>query len=453
MIKILSRYILKEHLLPFLFAFFTITFLLIIDYVPRIVDQVIDKNISIWIVLELIGLNLAWMLALSVPMSVLVATLMAFGRLTSDFEITAIKASGINMMRVLFPLLVAAGLVTYLMIEFNDRILPDLNKEARHLRADISVMRPTLVFKSGVFIDDIPGYIVQLDDIDHTTSRVSGVRINEVKQPQRPQVIVADSGYLHVTGGGSNMQFTLFDGEVHTLDLEEPANYRKVDFHQQQINIAVEGYELERTESDYRGDREMSIQQMQEQVARAASNAQPFRYKINERLEMKLDYLFSDSIEFKPRPTISDSMAISLVRSDANLLYQHVNRNRAQVAAQLRTMDKFNIEIHKKYSIPAASFAFILIGAPLGIMSRRGGMGVAIAISVLLFTIYWAFLIGGEDLADRGIIQPFWAMWSANILLGIIGIYLLYIVVTEKPIFNWFRNVGGKRPRGTVQKN
>jgi lipopolysaccharide export system permease protein len=102
-------------------------------------------------------------------------------------------------------------------------------------------------------------------------------------------------------------------------------------------------------------------------------------------------------------------------------------------------MNKYNIEIQKKYSIPAASLAFILIGAPLGVLTRRGGTGMAIAIAIGLFMVYWAFLIGGEDMADRGLISPFWAMWSANILLGVIGLYLLYIVVTEKPIFGWFR--------------
>jgi len=105
-------------------------------------------------------------------------------------------------------------------------------------------------------------------------------------------------------------------------------------------------------------------------------------------------------------------------------------------------MNKFNIEIYKKYSIPAASLAFILIGAPLGILARRGGMGVAIAISFLLFVVYWASLIGGEDIADRGLLSPFWAMWGANILLGIVGIYLIYIVVTERPLFAFFRRVG-----------
>src|SRR3972149_3766985 len=122
--KILSRYILKEHIAPFFFALGTITFLLLIDFVPKIIDLVIDKNVSVLIVLELIGFNLAWMLALSVPMSVLVATLMAFGRLSSDFEITALKSSGVNMIQLLKPILMAGALVALGMVWVNDKILP-----------------------------------------------------------------------------------------------------------------------------------------------------------------------------------------------------------------------------------------------------------------------------------------------------------------------------------------
>ena len=217
--NILSRYILKEHIVPFMFALGTITFLLLIDFVPKIIDLVIDKDISIWVVLELIALNLAWMLALSVPMSVLVATLMAFGRFSSDFEITAIKSTGINVVRIILPVLGAGAVVAAGMIWFNDKILPDLNKEARHLRGDISSMRPTLTFKSGIFISDIPGYLVMIDKIDHTTSQVKGVSSTATKTPTQPRIIVADSGYLEMTEGGRNLKFDLYNGEIHSLDL------------------------------------------------------------------------------------------------------------------------------------------------------------------------------------------------------------------------------------------
>jgi len=437
--KILTRYILREHIAPFFFAFFTITFLLVIDFVPRIIDRVIDKDIDVMVVLELVGLNLAWMLALSIPMSVLVATLMAFGRLGSDFEITAIKASGINLLHVLIPLMVAASFVTWGMIEFHDQVLPDLNKKARTLLGDIQAMRPTLVFESGVFISDIPGYLVLIDRIDHATSYVEGVRISETKDPNHPRLIIAQDGYLEMTDGGRNMRFRLNNGELHTLDLQNPDNYRRLDFRNQVINVSGTASELVRTDSEYRTDREMNIEEMTSQVDRAFNSAEPLRERINEYFQTKFTYLFSDTFAFNLKDSVDDRRALGLVQSDASVLVRHVERNRQQISAQKRVMDKYNIEIQKKYSIPAASLAFVLIGAPLGIMTRRGGMGMAIAIAIALFMIYWAFLIGGEDMADRGIISPFVAMWSANILIGCLGLYLNYIVVTEKPLFGWFR--------------
>ncbi|UCE24472.1 MAG: LptF/LptG family permease, partial [Candidatus Zixiibacteriota bacterium] len=432
--KILSRYILREHIAPFLFAFFTITFLLIIDFVPRITDHVIDKDISLWVALELLALNLAWMLALSIPMSALVATLMAFGRLTSDFEITAIKTSGINMLKVIFPLLMVGSVLTFLMIQFHDKVLPDLNKKARVLWGDISAMRPTLVFRSGVFISDIPGYIVLIDDINHTTSRVEGVRITETEANKTTRIIVAEYGYLRMTNNNRNMQFTLYNGEIHSVDTEEPENYRRVDFENQIINVSGTGSELKRTDPEFRTDREMSIAQMEEKVSNAANQMVPFRDRMLTAVQQKMDYLFADTFKFIRSDTISDSAAFHTIKTNATNMARHLERSSQQVRAQQRTIDRYNLEIHKKYSIPSAIIAFVLIGAPLGTLSRRKGMGVAVAFSIILFIIYWAFLIGGEDLADRGLVSPFWAMWSPNFLLGGVGLYLLYIVVTEKPL-------------------
>ncbi|HSG70953.1 MAG TPA: LptF/LptG family permease, partial [Planctomycetaceae bacterium] len=316
--------------------------------------------------------------------------------------------------------------------------------KARVLWGNISMMRPTLVFKSGMFVTDIPGYLVLIDHIDHATSRVEGVRITDTKERTRPRVVVAEYGYLKWTDNGHNMQFTLYNGELHSFDTKEPNNYRKVDFKKQVINIADSGSELVRTDPDYRTDREMPIEQMTEQVDQAETAIGPFRQQINEQLERKFEYLFSDSFAYPLGDTLSVTAAAKLVKSDANVLLKHVERQYKQIAAQTRVINKYRIEIYKKYSIPAASLAFILIGAPLGVMTRKGGMGKAIGISIVMFVIYWAFLIGGEDLADRGMVSPFWAMWSANILMGSIGLYLLYLVMTEKPVFSFFRSVGGK---------
>ncbi len=437
--KILSRYILKEHIAPFFFAFFTITFLLVIDYVPKITDSVMDKDISVWIALELLALNLAWMLALSVPMSALVATLMAFGRLTSDFEITAIKASGINMLRILVPVLIAGGVLTYGMVEFNDKILPDLNKKARELRSDISAMRPTLVFRSGVFISDIPGYLVLIDKIDHSTSRVENIRITDTKNPSKPKIIIAEYGYLKMTDGNKNMQFDLYNGEIHSLDVRDFENSRKVNFENQIINISGTGSELKRNESASRSDREKSIGAMQKIVKQSERQLAPNREKIITTLEEQINYLFADTFVYNGTAMSDDSTAEQYLKNSTTNLMRNFENSRKNINRAKTRIDKFQVEIYKKYSIPGAIIAFILIGAPLGIMSKKKGMGIAITISITLFIFYWASLIAGEDIADRGLLSPFWSMWGANFIIGSIGIYLLYLVVTEKPIFSFFR--------------
>jgi lipopolysaccharide export system permease protein len=437
--KILTRYILKEHIPPFIFAVFIITFLLILETIPKIVEMVIDKDISAFIVLELIFLNLAWMIALSVPMAVLVATLLAFGRLTSDSEIIAIKASGINLIRILIPLLIAAAFLTMGMIEFSDKVLPRLNQKARVLSGDIRSMRPMLTFRPGVFITDITGYIILIDKIDQKTSEVERIRITDNKNPSRPVITVAKSGKMKFIDNGQTVQFTLYDGETHMLDTKEPENYRRVDFKKQVINVGGIGSELKRTETSYKTDREMTIGEMEKVVDEARATIAPFREQTEMTVDKKLAMIFADSLAPPKDTTQSDSAALVLLKVELNNMSSRVKRNYDQVFAQKKQMDKYMIEIYKKYSIPAASFAFILIGAPLGILSRRGGMGVAVVVSLIIFTIFWGFLIGGEDLADRDMVSPFMAMWAANILTTIAGLYLLIKVITEKPLFAFFR--------------
>jgi lipopolysaccharide export system permease protein len=225
------------------------------------------------------------------------------------------------------------------------------------------------------------------------------------------------------------------------MDLENPDDYRKLDFDTQVINISGTGSELVRTETEVRTDREQSIAQMQETVRSNADQLIPMMSKVDTTLRERFEYLYSDSFAFGAKTKVDDSMAYSTLKGEAMLLARIVERNKQQIDARNIVIDTFQVEIYKKYSIPAASLAFILIGAPLGILTRKGGMGIAISISIFLFIVYWAFLIGGEDLANRGIVTPFFAMWGANILMAIVGIYLLYLVVTERPIFAWFRKV------------
>jgi lipopolysaccharide export system permease protein len=186
---------------------------------------------------------------------------------------------------------------------------------------------------------------------------------------------------------------------------------------------------------------------MQVKVDDALKTIEPFRGRIAGGIEEDLLSLFSKEGIAKDSSHFVDSAAFARVKSASLGLKLMASRNANQIAAQQRISNKYLTEVYKKYSIPSASLAFILIGAPLAILARRGGMGVSAAIAILLFIIYWAFLIGGEDLADRGIVHPFAAMWAANILMTVVGIYLIYLVVTERRIFAFLRTDSNRTNR------
>ncbi|MFQ5607208.1 MAG: LptF/LptG family permease [Candidatus Zixiibacteriota bacterium] len=443
--NLLSRYILKEHIAPFSFAFFIITFVLILETLPRLVDMVVGKSVSMLVVLELMVLNLAWMLALSVPMATLVATLTAFGRMTADFEIRAIRASGVNLARVLLPLLAAALTMTFLMVQFNDRILPGINHKARVLMGDIRSMRPTLIFRPGLFVDDIRGYLILLDRVNHATSEVAGVRINDIRNPESPVMIIADHGLMEFVDRGNTIKFTLYDGEIHEMNMVDREDYRRITFGKQVFHVTDIGSELQRTETTHKTDREMNIDEMEVYVATLKKSAQPYQKRARKLVATEIHRLLStiqaDSAgaDSATVATLDDSTALLALAADIRAIDRQLDRSVLQIREQQKLVNKYEIEIYKKFSIPFACVAFMLFGAPLGILTRRGGAGYSISISLGLFVVYWAFLIGGESLADRGVADPFWAMWGANILISVVGGYLFYMVHTEKQLFTFLR--------------
>ncbi|NIW40244.1 MAG: LptF/LptG family permease, partial [candidate division Zixibacteria bacterium] len=447
---ILSRYILREHIGPFIFALVITLFVLIIDLVPDIVELIIGKNLDALTVLWVFVLNLAWMLALAVPMACLIATLMAFGRLSSDMELLAIRTSGINMLRIIAPILIVSMILGGGLVWFNNEVLPDANHRARVLMSDIRVMRPTLSIQSNVFLTDIPGYFILLGDIDHETSRIRDVLIYDQRYSNVRRTITADRGYLEYLEGGQVLSFELEDGEIYESDVTDPTRYRRVLFKKQVFNIRDVSRELRKTSSEYRGDREMSTSEMLAETEDLRENIGNYRDEINKLILSHKDpnqVLRGETKTLREdRMDEIDAVKVSYVIDALNNMRNTMNilkNNYRKINQVQKSINVYLLEVHKKFSIPAACVVFVLIGAPLGMLSRRGGMGTAIGISVGLFIIYWAFLIGGEELSDRGITSPVMSMWAPNILIGAIGLLLLYQLITEKSvlqIINKFRN-------------
>lgn len=427
--KTLSKYVLREHLTPLLGGFAIIMFVFVMDFVLDMLNLMITKGVEPFVVLKFFALNLAWMIALAVPMACLIASLMAFGRLAEDGEINATVSSGIPFVRMMIAPIIATLLLSIAMVYFSDQILPNLNYEAKRLLRDIRRVKPTLALKERVFIDDFPGLAMFIEEVDERTNSLEGITIYDQKDRQYPRVVTAKHGTMEFDMDNDALVLDLFDGTIHEIDEADPSRHTKVDFQRQTLRFGDMGMRLERSETTRRGDREMSIADMKEVIAERESSIVKSRQAV---LDLS-NRAFSRAFRPADPPKETEMDAVRSLRSLARSTSQSIASQFNAIEAHERYARKYRVEVHKKWSLPFACLFFFLVGAPVGVWARKGGLGVAIGFGILFFVVYWAFLIGGEELGDRGIVAPWLAMWMSNfVLLGISGAILYRTVWSSK---------------------
>ena len=430
MFKKLPLYIIGEHIAPFFLGLIVIVFIFLMNFMIKAVDKILGKGIEMTVILEYIGLNIAWILALAIPMAVLIASLMAYGRLSADNEISTLKAAGVSFTRIIFPGLLLAVGMTIFMIYFNNNVLPEFNHRARMLGTDIYRKRPDLNIQEGYFTNDIPGYSLLVKRKNGDI--LEDVTIYNDESAQIQTTVTARRGKITIKG--NRLIFDLEDGEIHELNNDNREEYRRVDFEYHRFTIPIEHMILERSTTRRRGDREMSAQMMRNRVSDLNVKIESAYDKIQQYSDNTIEKIFKpvltiDKNSYAPiklwTPTdreMEKAIGNSLRRIKRTI--QLIASESTIIKSYGRQQNKFLVEIQKKYSIPFACIVFMLVGAPLGIISKKGGLAVGMSISLGFFLIYWSFLIAGEALADRGIISPIMAMWSPNILVGALGIYL-----------------------------
>jgi len=430
----LSRYVLKEHALPFALGFVLILFVLLLDVVLQTMDQVLSKGLSPLAALQLLLFNLAWIVALAVPMAVLIAVLMTFARLAADGEIIAAKACGISFFALLRPVLAAAAVLQLLMVAFNDRVLPDWNHQARILASSLQRTKAALVLKEkeGVFIPNLGNYHLLVRRIDPQTNELSGITVYDASRPGPPVVLHAPRGRVELFGDGSYVRLELADGHMQRIESSTGDRFLHGTFTRQVLHIKDPRRRYERRNSSFRSDREMDIATMRRSVLE--------RRREQQRAHARLDSTVARYLELQAE--MPDEMATGdlVDTTEAPVDLDRVARETAEeVRKQWRLIDnraarinEFEVEIHKKFSIPTACLVFALVGAPLGALIRRRGAAVSVGVSLLFFWVYWMFLIGGEELADRGFIPPTLAMWAPNIVFALAGWGLLRLVAYDR---------------------
>ena len=468
--RLLSRYLLRECVPPFLFALGAMTGLMLLNQVARQFGDLVGKGLTWGVIGEVFALSIPFIVAMTLPMAVLVSVLYAFSRLGGDNEITALKASGIDLVALVRPVLLAGAGLAVLNFLFNDQVLPRANHQLKILLIDIARKKPTFEMREQMVNEVIPGqFYLRAGRIDQASDRLRDVVIYDLANAARRRTIYADSGFMRFTRDLTDLHLTLFDGYVHDYDREQPGMFRRIFFRTDYVRMRGVSNRFHRTEEDaFKSDREMSVCEMEAVVhdnedALASLDADRASARENDlRSLLGVAARTRDSTTARlraawsglsvapycrflgavgrlllPRPAQADTVADSLRRAvglapgaraatdiSGTALRGQQEAIQARRASSLVQRSRYRVEIHKKFAIPAMCIAFVLIGAPLALRFPRGGVGLVIGASAGIFGLYYVGLIGGESLADKLIITPFWAMWAPNLLMTAAGLAL-----------------------------
>jgi lipopolysaccharide export system permease protein len=506
--------VLKRHTGPFVFCFSIIMFLLLLQFLVLHLDKIVGKDIPFTVIVELISVNLAYMLVMAIPMSILVACLMAFGNFAENNELAALKAAGISPISVIRPVLFVAVIISVFLTWFSNDVLPEANYRARALFMDIRMKKPGFDLKPNVFYEGIDGYSFLVRRVEAGGDSLYNVTLFQQPSSQRDQAVIkADYGILRSEEKDQSLTLFLYNGTIMrdlpsnvtgkmrveesefssyrirfdigdlNFSRSDPAQHRRddrtmssqamlatVDSLNREINRETDQFisnsahhQIKSIRSRFNesliSEQSGSNQEIASQTKKSARNIpenvpdklnatsqQPYpemeaasevllrrpgltgtidRSGATERIHSS--YTTLNNLENSQQQIFVTDNTISSVRetSSASVNMENNIRWRMERAAQ------YMVEVHKKFSIPLGCIIFVMLGAPLGMLTKKGNIGFNAVISTVLFTYYWMGIIQGEKLADRMIISPFTGMWFVNLTLLAVGIILLIKVQTE----------------------
>jgi len=463
----IQRDLLRRFIGPFTFSFSVIVALLIMQFLILFTDRLVGKDLPLLTILELIFSNLASLVVLAIPMSILAASLLVYGRLSELNEFTALRAAGIHPWQLIKPLLWVSLLVFGIMVYFSNRILPEANLQSKRLWTEIRLIRPAFDVQPGVFYDGIDGYTFLANRIDTQTDSLYGITLYRDQGTYGRAVFRAEKGHIQSELGGSFLKLDLIGGHVTRWIPQSTGNRLMEQSAYQRYSIRFDISTIIPSDSSgntLQSDRSMSIRELRTQIdsveLQLKTQLQYFSKKENFALQRLIEAPLSPA--FTPKPSLftpnalpeyystnlkasnivflqSDSIPpidrISVLRStieslkSSQLDYQNLGQN-----LQWREQQKaeYRVEILKKFAVPFVCIPFFLCGAFIGLLSKRGNLGFAAITSAVVSTLFWISIIQGEKWADRLFISPAVGMWFGNALLMTLAGILMYRVYTEK---------------------
>ena len=469
MLKRVDKFLLKSFIGPVIFTFFIVQIILILQFLWMYVDDLAGKGLKFKILAELIYYFSLTFVPQALPLAILLASLMTFGNMGEFSELTALKSSGIPLQRIMRPLIVLIGIIAVVSFFFSNDVLPYSSDKARTLMWDIKRKKPDINIQAGTFYNGVPDFSIKIATKDPVTNRLDNLIIYDHRDRKgNTNVILADSGYMKTTPDGTGLKMILYDGYSFNEIEEKNVNLaskkypsRKDFFKEETIFISLSGFDLERSEEGlFRSVAAMlNISQLTFYID---SLNKQYNVKINNQykefnntkiytekniLPVYVSQLVKhDSVKIRKEfntKALLDSLTIMekrmvMAKAIENLKEgnSYLAMNNESLHYEVKNIKKYEVEWNKKLTLSFACLVFFFIGAPLGAIIRKGGLGTPAVISIFFFVVYYVISISGQKLVEEDVVGTFEGMWAASYILLPIGIFLTYKATTDSVIMN-----------------
>lgn len=458
MIKKLDILIIRSFIGPFLAALLISLFVLTMQFFWLYIDDLVGKGLDLLIILKLVGLVVLFWVPLALPLALLFSSIMTFGNLGETFELVAIKASGIPLLRFMRPLTIITIFICGLAFLFANNIVPVVNLKLSALKYDIIVTKPAFDIKEGVFYDKIEGFVIKLGKKEKNDSVIRNVVIFEKSRNNLLQdnLLVAESGIMRITKDKRFLEFVLKNGWRY----EEEGNYNttntqftRMGFKEYKKVFDLKSFKLTQSgDSSFYDPKMLSLRQLNKAID-SLTNVDSF-YMVKSEREVA-PYLpftkYADTGWIKPdsgaapvkaasfSALIPDSIRLRVMDAASTQL-SSIKGNMAVLAndyqERYKQLLRHEIEWHKKFTLSFACFVMFLIGAPLGSIIRKGGLGAPLVFAIIFFVLFHLFNTFGEKFVSSEQTGPFVGMWLSTFVLVPIGIFLTYKAMRDSQLFN-----------------
>ena len=452
--KKLYKLILKSFLGSFVFTFFIVIFVLLMQFLWVYVDDLVGKGLSFKILMELFFHASITFVPMALPLAILLASIMSFGDLGEHYELVAIKASGISIWTAMRPLFIFSIMLSGLAFIFSNSINPVAMLKFKTLLFDVRRQKLAFDIKEGIFYKDIENYVIYVDKKGKDGSTIYGVKIyDHTDRDGNNKIMVADSGMMSLSPNQRSIIFALYNGHNYTEDNSDKQTFKfnrpfeRMSFREEQIKFSLASFDLTRSNEDmYKSYQAMmNIHQLTTALDSLERNFDQKQAKFTQGFEQRLGNYENGKLSENEDFSVSRSPSsvlewpllehldprerervLEIASGTARTAKENVAFNNQDLGAQRLNIKKHKKELHKKFTLSFACIIFFLIGAPLGTIIRKGGLGLPVVVSVLFFVIYYIISTVAERMAEFGDLNMFLGVWLSSIVILPIGLFLTF---------------------------